>query len=128
MQLLKFHESPRTLFELLLTRWDVPPTVVVYDFACGEHKFCIAREPEYFKFVKFLIDKLHTAGHTTCSCAYDPYKHRFVMNLNTQLCEQFNAKFTRKQPQLYKLSQVSYLFHMRHFLFMDACERAGVEI
>ena len=39
------------------------PDVVIYDFACGLHSYCLNREAEFFKFTKFLIDRYHQPNH-----------------------------------------------------------------
>ena len=126
MKFLKFAESERTIFELLLTRWPTPPKVVVYDNACNAHYFCLSREPDYFKFTQFIIDQLHASGHKACSCAYDPTRHEIVINKNTQQCEQLNSKFTRKQSQLYKMGQVTALWHLRLFALLTVMEKTGL--
>jgi hypothetical protein len=46
------------------------PEVVVYDFACQLHEYCLNREPEYYKHTLFVIDKLHQWNHSDCSLAY----------------------------------------------------------
>jgi hypothetical protein len=71
--------------QLLLTRFDYPPEIIIYDNACNLHDFCVHREPDFFKTVQFIIDKLHVTGHKHCSVVYDPYKHQVVMNINTQV-------------------------------------------
>lgn len=107
------------------------------------------REPHFFESVLFILDKLHVNGHIFCGLAYDPnhhrssrtpplrtrahtthpcvhtYTHRFTINLNTQLCEQSNSKFTRWFSSLYAMKQFGFLFHLRHFIFMDQFESAG---
>lgn len=40
------------------------PTTLVYDFACGLHKYCLNRDPTFFKNTVFLIDRLHWDNHT----------------------------------------------------------------
>jgi hypothetical protein len=111
-------------------RWflfvDVPPELVIYDNSCNLQIFCIRREPSFFMFTQFMLDRLHVAGHTRCTVAYDPHNHRVIMHINTQQCEHENSKHKPLQMQLYKMGQVSVLFHFLHFQFMDRMERDGV--
>jgi hypothetical protein len=128
-ELLEHAESERTVFELLLTRWPEPPALVIYDNACNVHRFAMGREPNYFKFVKFILDKFHVAGHVKCSCAYDPFKHEIIVKpMNTSGCEQLNSRFVDKRKQLYKMGQGRYLWHVRLWLLLDHCAKHGVDV
>lgn len=81
-------ESPRTLFEVLYTRFPVAPRLVVYDNGCNAHAFALNREPVFFKNTQFMIDALHFKCHTGCCSAYDIKHHAHTRHLNSQLCEQ----------------------------------------
>ena len=105
---------------------EIPPQLVIYDNSCNLHEFCMRREPDFFRFTQFLLDRLHVAGHSRCTVAYDPYKHRAVVKINTQVCEQENAKYKPLKKQLYKMGQVTFLFHFLHFQFMDQLERDDI--
>lgn len=37
--------------------------VVIYDFACGLHNYCLNREAKFFQKTKFLIDRYHQPNH-----------------------------------------------------------------
>lgn len=39
------------------------PGVVIYDYACGLHNYCLNREPKFFQETKFLIDRYHQPNH-----------------------------------------------------------------
>lgn len=56
-----FSESVRTVFRLVFTRWEVAPEVIVSDNCCNLSKFCMLREPDYFKDTFFMIDRLHAS-------------------------------------------------------------------
>ena len=81
-------ESPRTLFEVIYSRWAVPPKVVVYDNSCHGHQYFLNREPRYASTIAFLIDKLHFKGHTGCCRAYDIGLYPELAHLNSQMAEQ----------------------------------------
>ena len=47
------------------------PDVVIYDYACGLHNYCLNREAKFFKHTKFLIDRYHQPNHKgefNCHC------------------------------------------------------------
>lgn len=81
-------ESPRTLFEVLYTRFPTAPRLVVYDNSCHAHAFALNREPEFFRNTQFCIDALHFKGHTGCCAAYNIKHHAHTRGLNSQLAEQ----------------------------------------
>ena len=117
------HESPRTLFELFYSRWQVAPAVICYDNACNLAKFCLAREYGFFKRTKFVIDRLHFYSHTRCSPVYNPYLHHDLDGANTQLCEQFNKDLRGLKTQLVNFSWSPWLFHLQAFIFMASQKR-----
>ncbi len=63
------HESPKTLFEVLYTRWARPPRVVVYDNSCNAQVYFLNREPAWAQNILFLVDKMHMYGHKCLCCA-----------------------------------------------------------
>lgn len=82
------HESPRTVFELLYTRFEEPPPVVVYDNNCNTHVYSLNREPEWAAPVRFVIDKTHFRTHKGCCAAYDIGAYPDLRFRNSQLAEQ----------------------------------------
>lgn len=81
-------ESPRTLFEVLYTRFKQAPDVVVYDNSCHGHVYCLNREPAWAARTQFVVDKAHWKGHTGCSSGYDIGLYPRLSQLNSQLAEQ----------------------------------------
>ena len=64
-------EGRNDVFSAVFSHWPSAPDVIVYDFACQLQPYCLAREPEFFKNTTFVIDRLHSKNHTTCSEAFD---------------------------------------------------------
>lgn len=62
-------EGRDDVFSALITRWQKPPKIIVYDFACALGPYCMLREPEFFADTLFVIDAFHAKGHTRCSDA-----------------------------------------------------------
>lgn len=81
-------ESPRTLFEALYTRWQIPPLVVVYDNSCHAQAFALNREAEWARTIQWVIDALHFKGHSGCAFSYDIKEFLPLQQKNSQLCEQ----------------------------------------
>jgi hypothetical protein len=82
-------ESPRTLFEVLFTRWQPSaPSVIVYDNSCHGHVYCLNREPEWCKDSVFAIDKVHYKGHVGCSAGYDISSYPGLAHYNSSMAEQ----------------------------------------
>ena len=40
------------------------PKVVIYDFACSLHQYCLNRDPVFFQNTRFLVDRFHWKNHT----------------------------------------------------------------
>ena len=87
------HESPRHVANLLLTRYPLeklPGVLVVYDNACNLAAFCMVREPYVFRSTRFLVDRLHSKGHTCPAAfhlrAYDGDAR--LASINSQVAEQ----------------------------------------
>jgi hypothetical protein len=81
-------ESPRTLFEVVYTRWRRPPRLIVYDNNCHAHAYFLNREPQFVKDTTFLIDKIHFKGHVGCCIGYDIAAYPEYGSWNSQLHEQ----------------------------------------
>lgn len=81
-------ESPRTLFEVLFTRWPVAPSVVVYDNGCNAHTYVLNREPDWCKDTLYVVDKLHYKGHVACSIGYNIAEYEDLAKLNSSMAEQ----------------------------------------
>ena len=72
---LGFHAIPicegrDDVFSAILCYWEVAPEVIIYDFACQLAPYSMAREPEFFKDTLFVVDEMHSQGHSNCSQAY----------------------------------------------------------
>jgi Kyakuja-Dileera-Zisupton transposase len=69
---LGFHKMPKAegrddVFSALLCYFEKAPEVVIYDFACQLAPYCRSREPEFFKDTLFVIDEMHSSGHSSCA-------------------------------------------------------------
>ena len=73
---------------------------ILYDNGCNSLRYALNRNPETTKEMIWLVDKLHWAGHTTCSPFLDSGAWPFVQGgrVNTQVAEQKNrvTKFLQR--------------------------------
>jgi hypothetical protein len=113
-------ESPKHPFEIFLTRYDTPPSLVIYDNSCKLHTYALYREPHFFRHTKFLVDRLHfRKGHTACSLGYsmDSYRtNRDIRMTNSQINEQANAGLQRLKGQLAYMTPDNFMYHIRLYL------------
>jgi hypothetical protein len=116
-------ESERVMFDWMMSRGLCAPRYVCYDIACNLHRFCMSREPVFFRDTVFVQDDLHKGGHWMCSHAYHTDAHRRLDKRNTQRCEQSNSRHTKAHKNsLYYMGQTMFLWHLRMFFYLK--ERA----
>src|SRR5579862_6454552 len=53
--LMRNRESPKTIFEVLFTRFREPPKLLVYDNGCNVSEYILNREPTFFKNMTVLV-------------------------------------------------------------------------
>ncbi|GIL68946.1 hypothetical protein Vafri_22208 [Volvox africanus] len=123
--LMSQHESPQTLFEVLYTRWQAAPRLVVYDNSCHGHTYFLNREPAWVRDTRFLIDKMHFKGHSGCCEAYDIAKYPELSKYNSQLAEQRNSRLAILKSHCAYMTQPMFLLYVRFFLFMSAMLRVS---
>lgn len=120
------YEGPSTLFEILLTRFERPPGIIIYDNACALAKYCLQREPAFFKDVQFIIDSFHQNNHVGCHEGFDfskQDKEKKVLGgrltyaeLNTQVCEQVHSRMEKLLvSQLHFMTDESYMLSLWNF-------------
>ena len=117
-QLMDSPESPRTPFNLLVTKFKKIPKIIVYDNACHLMLYCLKREPARFKDTVFLIDRFHSRGHT-CTRGYhmDTYDDVETINaINSSLVEQANARLVNLRNQIACMSSVNAMHHIAIFI------------
>jgi hypothetical protein len=85
-------ESPQVVCEVLASRFDPIPPIIMYDNACNLHEYALNRYPKLFKDSLFLVDGFHFASHTNCAPTYDSTGHALgkTSSLNSSLSEQKN--------------------------------------
>ena len=64
-------ESPRHVFEVLLTRCPLAPLRFCFDNGCNVYAYFLNREPEFFKRTRMFVDESHFRGHKNCAPDYN---------------------------------------------------------
>ena len=94
-----------------------PPEEVFYDFGCSLSEYSLNRAPSYSRNIRFWHDVFHGLSHK-CPFVYSFKRMGDSLNVNTEICEQFNSyiqciKFTGSH-----LSQSHFCFFMQFFIKM----------
>ena len=104
--------------------------IVSSDNACNAHLYGMAREPEIFQDVKFVIDRLHASGHCKCARSFHPDAHSVLLqtetNNNSQLCEQLNKIMKPVTSQVRHMNQFNAMIHLLYFLYARY-EKGGID-
>ena len=110
-------ESPRIVFDLVMTRFDKSynPTII-YDAACRVKELALNREPGRFSKIRILSDPLHIDNHTTCSESFNSILYKDLQPQNKEACEQFNSILRSVQSSVTFMSLDSYLTAMKIFI------------
>jgi hypothetical protein len=108
-------ESPRMIFEMLVSRFRTQPKSIIYDNGCNLSEYVLNRAPRLFKDTKFFVDGFHFASHTNCSPSFDTHHNLMVCeSLNTSVVEQKNSRISkigRLSPlQLYRTFAAFFRF------------------
>lgn len=89
-------EGPRIVYEILATRFETPPEVVIYDNACNLSEYVLNRTPFLFRRTQFLVDEFHFKSHSICAPTFSTGQNPCITDLlNTSLTEQRNSKLAR---------------------------------
>jgi hypothetical protein len=124
-ELLAACESVRHVFDLIVNRFEVAPSVIYYDRACQLHTFCLARLPYFFKDTTFKVDITHFPTHVGCSDNYNAAIGRDLAfhsskdrgsYVNSQICEQTNSKIMRLRLPVGFMTQEMGLRYTRVYL------------
>ena len=60
-------EGRDELYSFLTCYLQVASRVIIYDFACALHEYCLNRLPDFFRYTLFIIDRLHWKNHKNCA-------------------------------------------------------------
>jgi Kyakuja-Dileera-Zisupton transposase len=111
-------EGRNEAFSFLYKYFKVAPKVVVYDFACALHDYCLNRQPAHFKHTAFLVDRFHWYNHKSCAKSYNLNLYRVHVALNTQIAEQVNSHLKKIKSSVSQMKQVNFMRCSRFYLEM----------
>lgn len=107
-------ETPRTVFELLFTRWQTAPEVLCYDNGCNAMHFCLNRECQHFQGTSFYVDAMHYRDHVRCAADFNSATYDGITN--SSLAEQKNSILRMLEHNCGYMSQITFLIYIRYFL------------
>ena len=124
-------EGPSSVFDVVRARFPVAPGVIIYDNACNLSRYCMKREPGYFSMTRFWIDRLHWKGHINCHHGFcmdeypkcTPVMDSTIRDVNSQVCEQTNAKLELIAKTTAFMGQRSYMRTVSLFLALLNIEK-----
>lgn len=115
--LLRNHESPRTIFELLYTRWEVPPELLVYDNACNAFEYMLNREPDFVRNMKTASDGMHYNNHENCSEVFDFRQYATAYKeVVSVLAEIINSRLRNLKIHAMYMTSANFMVLTRYFL------------
>lgn len=86
-EVMKYGETPAMMFKWVLRHREEAPAAIIYDNACNLAKYCMVREPIFFRHTRFVVDRFHQFSHKHCAPCFDADNYSFLHNVNTQLVE-----------------------------------------
>ena len=108
-------EGRKDAFASLYRYLPEPPQHIFYDFACSLSEFSLNREPHYFRQTRFWIDLFHSYNHT-CGSAYRSLNNPHLQ-INSEICEQFNAFLQRIKYVCTHLSIERFSFLVQYAIY-----------
>lgn len=110
-------ESPKKIYEVLLTRFKLLPSVIIYDNACNLQEYILNRAPWQFRRTQFFVDHFHFFSHTNCASTFNSGEYtQLLEKTNSQLTEQKNSRVTvMKQTAVQKKFRTFAAF-LRYFV------------
>lgn len=109
MYVIKTDEGRNEPFTFLSCYLKEAPKVVIYDFACALHEYCLNRLPGFFKNTLFLVDRLHWKNHKWCARSYNIWRFPAYEGVNSVVAEQNNAALKRIKASVTRMKQRSFM-------------------
>lgn len=113
-------EGRDDVFSAILTYWEKAPEIVVYDFACQLAPYCLAREPEFFRDTMFVIDKMHSQGHSNCSQSFFLQNYTLtrpdLKHVNSSAAECGNSGLSRIRKSVSYMSEAHAILYVHTYL------------
>lgn len=111
------HESPRTIFEILYTRWTTAPRMLVYDNACNACDYFLNREPDFARGMAMASDGMHYNNHKNCSKVFDfrQYSNEYS-DVISVLAEIMNSKLANLKVHALFMTGSNFMILTRYYI------------
>lgn len=120
------NESAALPFKIFYNCMEKAPDVVVYDAGCQLLTYALEREPVYFKDVAVLIEQLHWSEHVACTLGhFIELYHNTLGQQNWEVCEQGHRRLNQSSSSLSYMSQLHFMFVLRHILCLSNVAVSG---
>lgn len=96
-------ESPKSVYDVLATRFQKMPQYIIYDNACNLFEYCHNRSPHLFRDTVFLSDAFHWVNHINCGCCFNSRIYSSIESYSSVVHEQKNAflaKHKKTSPRM----------------------------
>ena len=91
------------------------PEIIMYDFACSLSEYVKNREAGFFQDTKFYHDYFHGFTHK-CSKSFRCDKLLGFSQINSSICEQFNAFIKKIKKSSKLMTQSHFNFYLQFFI------------
>ncbi|XP_069108872.1 uncharacterized protein [Argopecten irradians] len=112
-----YAEGRKDPYASLYSYLEIPPDEIFYDFGCNLQEYCLNRESEYFRSVRFFHDIFHGYSHK-CSRGYRSSRLLGFDAINSEICEQFNSFIQCIKSAARQMNQTHFCFYLQFFLHM----------
>ena len=115
----KREEGHKDPFSSVFKYMEKAPKHIYYDNACQLSEYCLNREPEFFKHIRFWHDLFHSIGHK-CGLNFKSGRIHGLAGINSEICEQVNSFLQCIKYTGSHLSQENFIFFVQFFLHLIA--------
>ena len=109
-------EGRKDPFAAMFKYMEEAPEEVYYDFACGLQEYCLNREPDFFKSVRFWHDLFHALNHI-CGINFRSTRVLGLDGANSEICEQFNSYLQCVKYTGSHLGQTNFMLFCQFFIY-----------
>ena len=109
-------ESVQHVYNVLITRFNHMPSVIIYDNGCNLHEYILNRTPWYFVNTMVLCDGFHWQNHINCCDGYNSKLYPFLAGISTVLHEQKNSRIAKLKSTSIHMKFESFSWILMYFL------------
>ena len=115
-------EGRKDPYSALYKYCETIPQEIFYDFSCSLSEYALNRAPELFKETRFFHDIFHGFSHK-CSVCFKASRLCALGEVNSEICEQFNAFLKCIKRSATHLSQSHFCFFVQMFIWIWNCRK-----